>query len=78
MIEFFNNNIEHVSKILSRPKYHYEVCYQYWTLARITNRFIAILIWWFYNIKFKNACCLVTFADNHYIETIRPKIIQNS
>ena len=75
MITFYGRNIEAVGNILARPKIRYEICYQYWTLAECSNRFLALFVWWLFNtFKIKGGCVLVVFADDHYLKTIRPII----
>jgi hypothetical protein len=71
-------NFERIKKasnaIHPRQKHHYEISFEYWTLARTESRTLAFIVWWLLKIwRFGNGCCLAIFLDKHYVETIRPK-----
>jgi hypothetical protein len=55
-------------------RYEYEICCEYWTLARCSNYFLALLIWWWFTkFRFGRACVLISLVNGHYIKTLRPR-----
>jgi hypothetical protein len=70
---WYPESIQKAKDSVSGPKYDYEICFQYLTLARTRTRWMAHLLWAYFRCSvLGRGVVLLRFYEGHYVDQIRP------